>query len=249
MWQVVYAELKDLGIEFIGVALDTAGKPAVETRIRCTDLAERPAMLAPLMGWSDELWARQAAPTYPCLIDEAHVVAERYGMVNVPQGVWIDEQGRIVRPVESAGTSDSVRDLNRETFELPAATAARGIAVRNEYIAALRDWAQHGAASRYVMKPDEIRRRLRGPAEADVLAATHVRVGRHLYAQGALEAAKQHFREAVRLCPDKWNYRRQSNMLDPESIGQLNAGPDFWAAIDALGQREFYPPADFSAAR
>lgn len=249
MWQVVYEELKDQGIEFIAVALDTAGKAAVETRIRCTDLAERPAMLAPLMGWSDALWARQSAPTYPCLIDEAHVVAERYGMVNVPQGVWIDEQGRLVRPVESAGTSDMVREMNRETFVVPADAAARGIAIRNEYIDALRDWVKHGAASRYVMKPEEIRRRLRGPAEADVRAATHVRLGRHLYARGNLERAKHHFREAVRLCPDKWNYRRQSNMLDPESVGQLNAGPDFWAAIDALGNRAFYEPADFGAAR
>ena len=81
-----------------------------------------------------------------------------------------------------------------------------------------------------------------------VRAATHVRLGRHLYAQGALERAKHHFREAVRLCPDKWNYRRQSNMLDPESVGQLNAGPDFWAAIDALGDTPFYPPAELGNA-
>jgi len=252
VWQVVYAELKELkagGIEFIAVALDTGGRAAVEARIRCHDLAALPPVVAPLMGWSAELWARRAPPTYPCLIDEAHVVAELYGMVNVPQGVWIDEAGRLVRPVESAGTSDVVRAMNRETFEMPADVAARGIAIRNEYIEALRDWVQHGSASRYVMQPDEIRKRLRGPAEADVRAATHVRLGRYLYAQGQLERAKHHFREAVRLCPDKWNYRRQSNMLDPASIGQLNAGPDFWAAIDALGERAFYAPADFGAAR
>lgn len=249
MWQVIYEELKPRGIEFIAVALDTGGKAAVEARIRCRDLAALPSVVAPLMGWSAELWAKQAPPSYPCLIDEAHVVAELYGMVNVPQGVWIDEQGRLVRPVESAGTADMTRKMDRTTFELPAEAAARSIATRNEYIDALRDWVEHGAASRYVMKPEEIRRRLRGPAEADVRAATHVRLARHLYAQGELERAKHHFREAVNLCPEKWNYRRQSNMLDPQSIGQLNAGPDFWAAVDALGEREFYEPADFSAAR
>jgi len=249
VWQVIYEELKDQGIEFIAVALDTGGKAAVEARIRCRDLAQLPEVVAPLMGWSAELWAQQAPPSYPCLIDEAHVVAELYGMVNVPQAVWIDEAGRLVRPVESAGTADNTRKMDRSTFGLSAEDAARSIGTRNEYIDALRDWVKHGAASRYVMTPAEIRQRLRGPAEADVRAATHVRLGRHLFAQGALERAKHHFREAVQLCPDKWNYRRQSNMLDPQSIGQLNAGPDFWAAVDALGEREFYEPADFGAAR
>lgn len=249
MWQVIYEELKDQGIEFIAVALDTAGKAAVEARIRCRDLAALPPVVAPLMGWSTELWAKQAPPTYPCLIDEAHVVAARYGMVNVPQGVWIDEEGHLVRPVESAGTADMTRKMDRATFELSGEDAARSIATRNEYIDALRDWVAHGAASRYVMKPQEIRARLRGPADADVRAATHVRLARHLYAQGQLAQAKHHFSAAVALCPDKWNYRRQSAMLDPQSIGQLNAGPDFWTAVDALGEHEFYTPADFSAAR
>ncbi len=248
MWQVIYEELKGQGLEIIAVAFDTAGKAAVEARIRATDIAERPPFLGRLMGWSEDLWAKQAPPTYTCLIDEAHVVAELYGMVNVPQGVWIDEQGRLVRPVESAGTSDVVRHLDRASFELPTPVAEAGIAARTHYIDALRDWVKHGAASRYVMPAEEIRKRLRGPGEADVRAATHVKLGRHLYAQGALERAKHHFREAVRLCPDKWNYRRQSNMLDPESVGQLNAGPDFWAAIDALGDTPFYAPAELGAA-
>lgn len=243
MWQAVYAELKDQGVEILAVALDTGGKKAVEAAIRAADCRERPEALARLMGWSPELWARQAPPTYTCLIDEAHVVAELYGITNVPQGVWIDEQGRIVRPAESAGTIDMVRSMNRETFEIPDADAARGMAHRDAYIDALRDWAKHGAASRYALSPEEVRKRMRGPSAADVLAATHVRLGRHLYAKGQLERAKHHFKEAVRLCPESWNYRRQSNMLDPDKVGTLNSGPDFWEAVDALGDRQFYPPA------
>ena len=244
MWQVVYEELRDKNFEMLAVAFDTAGKAAVEARIRAADCREQPAMLARLMGWAPELWARQSPPTYPCLIDEAHVVAELYGMVNVPQGVWIDETGRIVRPAESAGTSDMVRQMDRQTFEVPDAAAAQGAAIRNHYIDALRDWVEKSAASRFVLSPDEVRRRMRGPREEDVLAATHVRLGRHLYAAGTLDAAKRHFEEAVRLCPDKWNYRRQSMMLDPEAVGQLNAGPDFWTAVDALGDEPYYPVAD-----
>ncbi len=249
MWQAVYAELKGQGVEFIAVAFDTGGKVAVQNAIRATDIKERPPMLARLMGWSDELWAKQAPPTYPCLIDEGHVVAELYSMVNVPQGVWIDEQGRIVRPAESAGSADMVRSMNRETFEIPDDAAARGIAIRNEYVNALRDWAKNGAASRFVLSAAEVRQRMRGPTEAEVRAANHVRLGRHLYGKGQLDRAKFHFKEAVRLHPDSWNYRRQSNMLDPESLGQLNAGPDFWAAVDALPANvSYYPPADFSRA-
>lgn len=248
MWQAIYAELNDQNFEMIAVAFDTAGKAAVEAAIRAEDCRERPVMLARLMGWSEDLWSRQAPPTYPCLIDEAHVVAELYGMVNVPQGVWIDEQGHIVRPAESAGTSDMVRHMNRETLEIPDEPVAKGVAIRNTYVDALRDWVKNGAASPYALPPEEVRRRLRGPREEDVRAATFVRLGRHLYEQGDLEGAKRCFKQAVELCPDKWNYRRQSMMLDPENIGQLNAGPDFWAAVDALGDTPYYPEADFSRA-
>ncbi len=248
MWQAVYEELKGKGLEIIAVAFDTAGKAAVEAGIRAADCKERPAILARLMGWSDELWARQAPPAYTCLIDEAHIVAELYGMTNVPQGVWIDEAGRIVRPAESAGSADMVRHLNRETFEIPDDAAAEGRAIRDTYVNALRDWADKGASSRYILPPEEVRKRMRGPREADVVAATHVRLGRHLYGKGDLARAKHHFKEAVRLVPESWNYRRQSNMLDPDKVGQLNSGPDFWEAVDALGDTSFYPPADFSSA-
>ena len=53
-------------------------------------------------------WIEAAKPDYPCLIDRDHHVADLYNMVNVPQAVWIDEEGRIVRPPENAGSSDCV---------------------------------------------------------------------------------------------------------------------------------------------
>jgi len=244
VWQAIYPELYAQGLEIIAVALDTGGRAAVAARIRAEDIAERPAALAPLMGWNEDLWSRQAPPTYPCLIDESHQVAALFGITNVPQAVWIDEQGRIVRPAESAGTSDVVKRLDRATFALPEADAAHSVANRDRYIAALRDWVANGERSRYVLSADEVRRRMRRPRPEDALAATHVSLARHLYAHGRLEAAKRHFREAVSLCPESWNYRRQSNMLDPESIGQLNAGEDFWDAVKALGDTPFYAEAD-----
>ena len=153
-----------------------------------------------------------------------------------------------MRPAESAGVIDMAKHMNRETFELPDDVVRNGAAARNAYIDALRDWVRKGADSPFALPPDEVKRRMRGPGEDDVLAATHVKLGRHLYKQGALDAAKHHLAEASRLSPDSWNYRRQSMMLDPEFVGELNVAPEFWAAVDALGDRDYYPPADLSPA-
>ena len=41
-------------------------------------------------------WVEAANPTYVTLIDQSHRLSSLYNMVNVPQAVWIDEQGRVV---------------------------------------------------------------------------------------------------------------------------------------------------------
>lgn len=102
---MIYDELRGQGLEFVTVALDTAGRPAVEAKVR-PDIAAVPGVMQPLRGWTPELWAQMATPTFTCLIDENHEVAELYGMVNVPTAVWIDEQGLVVRPAEPAGVGD-----------------------------------------------------------------------------------------------------------------------------------------------
>ena len=44
-----------------------------------------------------------AAPEHPSLLDPGHVVDALFGVVNIPNVVWIDEQGVIVRPAEEIG--------------------------------------------------------------------------------------------------------------------------------------------------
>ena len=228
----------------IAVALDTGGVPAVREWIRPSDLASRPKEMMDLMGWGAELAARAAAPTFPCLIDERHLVAELYDIVNVPMAVWIDERGRIVRPAESAGAGDSFRKLDLATFSLPPDAVAAGRQRRQVYVEALRDWVDRGESSAHALSGDEVLRRMTGPSEDAARAAVEYRLGEFLYRNGALEAAKIHFAEAVRLRPESWNYRRNHHMLGPGQVGELNAGPEFWEAVQALGDRPYYPPID-----
>ncbi len=91
----MYEELKDRNFVVISIAFDTDGATAAAT------------------------WIRAASPSYPCLIDERHIVAERYNMVNVPSAVWINEEGLIVRPVEPAGVGDEFRTMDHVTFRMP----------------------------------------------------------------------------------------------------------------------------------
>jgi hypothetical protein len=92
------------------------------------------------MGWNPEEYARAAAPTYPNLIDEQHIVAELYNMNNVPMSVWIDERGQIVRPVEPAGATDGFRTMDRATFKMEKSVADQGRIARKRYVNALREW-------------------------------------------------------------------------------------------------------------
>ena len=51
------------------------------------------------------------------------------------------------------------------------------------------------------------------------------------------------------MCPQKWNYRRQSMVLEPELIGQINRQPAFREAIANLGDEAYYDPIDMPGIR
>jgi hypothetical protein len=72
------AELHPHGLEVVTVGMDTAGAEACRPYIEA------------------------AAPEHPSLIDVGHAMAERFGVVNIPNGIWVDEQGIVVRPAEPA---------------------------------------------------------------------------------------------------------------------------------------------------
>ena len=233
----MYREFADRNFIIVAVAFDAGGADAVRQFIRPREPIVVPAPMQAIMGWSAEQYAGAAAPTYPCLIDEKHIVAELYDMKNVPMAVWIDEDGHIVRPPEPAGATDGFRSMNRETYTLPNDVAEAGRASRARYTAALRDWIELGARSRFVLPEDTARERVAGPTPTDALAAATFKLGQYLREHGAPERAKPWFDEAARLCPDRWTYFRQALQL--EEVGKAS-GPEFVAKLRALGDRRYY---------
>jgi hypothetical protein len=185
-------------------------------------------------------WIREAAPTHPSLIDTEHVVAERYGWVNVPSIAWIDEAGRVVRPNDAGWASDAFRGMMQPGFDLDAwrAETAR---LRDRYLARVRDWVARGAASPYALDPSEVLRRWGGASAAQADAAAHFRLGTVLHHRGRAGAAEAAFARARALHPESWSYLRQSLHLKEPGAG---GGPEFWAAVDTLGDRRYYPNQD-----
>ena len=84
MWQAFRNDVHRQGVEIVTVGLDTAGAEACRPYIEA------------------------AVPEHPSLIDEHHRVAELFGVVNIPNAVWIDEDGMIVRPAEPAPAPPSL---------------------------------------------------------------------------------------------------------------------------------------------
>ena len=212
MWQQVYDELKDKGFTVLAIAMDNAE-------------AARP-------------YVQAAKPAYPCLVDRDHRVAALYGMVNVPEAVWIDETGMIVRPAENAGSWDGFRRRDRATGFMPKEEMDLIVRAKRTYMDAVRDWALKGATSRHVPDEGTRRERLRRPSDDEALAHVHFRLGRHLLRKGISEEALTHFEEARRLHPDSWTIWRQTADRNEQGFA---AGPEFWARVDALGEKRYYP--------
>jgi hypothetical protein len=194
-----------------------------------------------------------AAPTHPSLVDRAHVVDELLGVVNVPNGVWIDEDGMIVRPAEPAqpGRSpinDQLRSIDLSTLPDDVAamlTEARKIRSEPElYMTMLRDWVEHGAQSQYALDPDEVVRRSHARSDDEARAAAHFEIGEHLHRGGDHAGAIVHWREAHRLHPANWTYKRQAwNFEDPMRQGHTDAYDGSWYEdVVRIGAENYYPP-------
>ncbi len=224
MWQELRTELRPRGLEIVTVALDARGRETAGP------------------------WISKAAPDHPSLIDEAHVVDALFGVVNVPSGIWIDEEGIIVRPPEPAHprrptfldrvASPDASPAERERIELVKALHVEA----ERYVAALRDWAssENGRNSPYALSADEVVRRSRPRPIEEATAAAHFALGQALHSRGDPAAGIEHFREAHRLHPTNWTYRRDAWSLagaDRESV----YGTNWVDEVKREGVENYYP--------
>ena len=81
------------------------------------------------------------------------------------------------------------------------------------------------------------------PALTAETAEAHAmfRLGQHLIRHGEAAEGQRWLREASALHPESWCIWRQQ--ADVTELG-LAALPDFWARVDALGDRRYYARID-----
>lgn len=213
MWQELRDELHADGLEVVTVSLELSGPDA-----------------------SRELIAA-ASPEHPSLLDPTHQMGERFGVVNIPNVVWIDESGTIVRPPEP-GWPGGRHQMPKEMFEampeVGRAPNAPDAPVdgpgqwdvlgsgqdRGAYGDAIRDWVEKGADSEFAMSPDEVVAASQPRSAAMSRGAAHFELANDLWRTGEREAAIEHFNACHRLQPDNWTYKRQAwSLLGRERVG------------------------------
>jgi len=194
VWQELHTELESQGLVVLTVALDQsieAARPSIE----------------------------RAHATHPSLIDTEHRVADLYNMVNVPTVVWIDEEGRIVRPQDVHFVSNDFASFTKFHHRKP--------------IAALRAWVR-GEAPAYA---GDAAADVKVPSATDQEARAAFALGWHLAQQGRDEAADRWFVRAGELAPHDFAIRRGSmpiRGLDP-------GGPVFFKMVaDWVGAGHTY---------
>lgn len=219
VWQELREKVRPLGLEIVTVAMDTAGTDA------------------------GRAFVDRAGQQHPSLIDVAHSLGQKLGIVNVPSGVWIDENGMIVRPAEPSfpgkgavfeelRKADLEREADRtgdtltltrevlrsnkegltpEVLERLEMTRAMADAAEPElYLQMVLDWAEHGSKSEYVLSPEDVVARSAPRSVDESTAAAHFELGQHLQLVGDHAGAVEHWREAHRLQPLNWTYKRQA---------------------------------------
>ena len=200
MWQSIYEELKSENFEIISVAQDTGGEEAA--------------------GYIYD----DANVSYTAIIDVNHQISSIYNLVNVPSGVWIDEQGKIMR-------------INEGTYAKEHMNGAWGT---NDYVPIVRDWVKKGADSEYVWDRDKVRESIVQRTPEAERAQPAFRLGGYYFTNDNDEKAEQYWTMAQELDPTSWNYLRQDLLYEEGG----SAGPEWRARrekIEGAGGNYYAP--------
>lgn len=241
VWQAIRETYKDQNFELVTVGFDALGADGC-----------RPFIEA-------------ANPSHPALIDRHHLLASLYGFVNIPQAIWINEDFKLVRPVEGAPPPPA--DEPPPPPELPPELPSRMMEIMGEaakikadpeaYHAGIKDWIEKGDASEFALSPDEVIERSTPRSADESLGHAHFEMACELEQRGQHDLAIQHFQQAHKLVPDSWTFRRQAWSLEMMGDGPLARfwqgpdpeNPDAWpyegdwlADIRREGPANYYKP-------
>lgn len=241
MWEELHRELEPQGVDIVTVCLDIEGREGARPDLEAVD------------GLS-----------HTAVVDSTHALDALFGIVNVPMAVCLDEELRLIRPAEFAwpgeregsGAAQLPDEIPERMIDM-AATAAQITVDRDFFLNGIRDWAANGAASKFVLSPDEVIAASAPRGADESAAAAHFELGRAAHHRGDTDTSVGHFREAHRLDPGNWTYKRQAWELASRVEGPLARfwqGPlpgaedewpyegDWLTDIKAAGPENYYPP-------
>ncbi len=122
-----------------------------------------------------------------------------------------------------------------------------GVSNAGPYLTSLADWVEKSEKSMYVMSEERLREKLAVNNPDMALAAAEFGLAEHLYKSGHLTDAVSHFKEAQRLNPKSWNYKRQAYAL---SDAKRDYGTTFADEVEkAGGSKAYYPPPDLPSGK
>ncbi len=189
-WKALADELRAEGLDVVTVALDEDAE-AVRPWAGTTDL--------------------------PTAVDLEHRLSDLFGVVNVPATVWLDEQGRVVKPPTIAPGDDQFLEFTQVASD--------------QHHDALRRWVRTGEVPETAAPDDD---------EDLRTARTERRLAAWLHRHGETEAAERHFAAAVDRAPLDFSIVRASMPLR----GQDPFGTEFfelWEDWNAAGRPGYAP--------
>lgn len=194
-WKALAEELRAEGLDVVTVALD-----------------EDPEAVRP--------WAESAG--LPTAVDLEHRLSDLFGVVNVPSTVWLDEQGRVVKPPTIAPGDDQFLEWTKVGSE--------------QHHDALRSWVRTGELPAVAEAVDN---------EDLRTARAERRLAAWLHRHGFADAAERHFAVAVEKAPLDFSIVRASMPLR----GQDPFGTEFfafWEEWEGAGRPGYAPTGESS---